>query len=170
MDHPLCYVIKKVSHSCLYGIMVKRSIKFNLFLLCFKRGLLGVYFMTPGCILDNMDLQLLGWWASCEAALTCWSSRKLSSYREIGRWLSSSIDVYKHYYEVILSAMACQIASLTIVYSTVYSSTYQRKHQSSAWLAFVRGTRRWPGEFPVQRDRNEKYVKRHHDFGKIARY
>ena len=39
--------------------------------------------------------------------------------------------------------MASQIASLTIVYSTVYSGEDQRKHQCSASLAFVRGIRRW---------------------------
>ena len=44
-----------------------------------------------------------------------------------------------HYNDVIMSAMASQITSLTIVYSTVYSGTDQRKHQSSASLAFVRG-------------------------------
>ena len=38
-----------------------------------------------------------------------------------------------------MGTMASQITSLTIVYSTVYSGTYQRKHQSSASLAFVRG-------------------------------
>ena len=45
---------------------------------------------------------------------------------------------------VIMSAMASQITSLTIVYSTVYSGADQRKHQSSASLAFVRGIHRWP--------------------------
>ena len=38
-----------------------------------------------------------------------------------------------------MGAMASQITSLTIVYSTVYSDADQRKHQSSASLAFVRG-------------------------------
>ena len=37
-----------------------------------------------------------------------------------------------------------QITSLTIVYSTVYSGADQRKHQSFASLAFVRGIHRWP--------------------------
>ena len=41
-------------------------------------------------------------------------------------------------------AMASQITSLTIVYSTVYSDADKRKHQSSASLAFVRGIHRWP--------------------------
>ena len=36
-----------------------------------------------------------------------------------------------------MSAMAYQITSLAIVYSTYYSGADQRKHQSSAWLAFV---------------------------------
>ena len=43
----------------------------------------------------------------------------------------------RHCNDVIMSAMASQITSLTVVYSTVYSSTDQRKHQSSASLAFV---------------------------------
>ena len=38
--------------------------------------------------------------------------------------------------------------NLTIVYSTVYSGTDQRKHQSSATLAFVRGIHRWPVNSP----------------------
>ena len=47
-----------------------------------------------------------------------------------------------HYDDVIMGAMASQITSLTIVYSTVYSDAYQRKHLSSASLAFVRGSHR----------------------------
>ena len=47
-----------------------------------------------------------------------------------------------HYNDVIMGAIASQITSLTIVYSTVYSDAVQRKHQSSASLAFVRGIHR----------------------------
>ena len=47
-----------------------------------------------------------------------------------------------------MSAMASQITSLTIVYSTVYSGTDQRKHQNSASLVFVRGIHRWPVNSP----------------------
>ena len=43
-----------------------------------------------------------------------------------------------------LLAMTSQITSLTSVYSTVDSGADQRKPQSSASLAFVRGTNRWP--------------------------
>ena len=47
-----------------------------------------------------------------------------------------------------MGAMASQITSLTVVYSTVYSGGDQRKHQSSASLAFVRGIHRWPVNSP----------------------
>ena len=49
-----------------------------------------------------------------------------------------------HYSDVIMGVVASQITSLTIVYSTAYSDADQRKHQSSASLAFVRGIQRWP--------------------------
>ena len=49
-----------------------------------------------------------------------------------------------HYNDVIMGAMASQITSLTIVYSTVYSDADHRKHQSSASLAFVVGIHWWP--------------------------
>ena len=43
---------------------------------------------------------------------------------------------------------ASQITSLIIVYSTVYSGADERKQQSSASLAFVRGIDRWPVNSP----------------------
>ena len=55
---------------------------------------------------------------------------------------------YMHYSDVIMGAIASQIASHTIVYSTVYSDADQRKHQSSASLAFVRGIHRSPVNSP----------------------
>ena len=53
-----------------------------------------------------------------------------------------------HYSDVIMSTMAHQITSLTIVYSTVYSGTFRRKHQISAPLTFVRVIHRWPENSP----------------------
>ena len=47
-----------------------------------------------------------------------------------------------------MGAIASQITSLTIVYSTVYSNADQSKHQSSASLAFVREIHRGPVNFP----------------------
>ena len=49
-----------------------------------------------------------------------------------------------HYNDVIMTAMASRITSRTIVYSSVYSGIDQRKHQSSASLAFVGVIYRWP--------------------------
>ena len=43
-----------------------------------------------------------------------------------------------------MDAIASQITSLVIVHTTVYPDAYQRKHQSSAELAFVRGIHRGP--------------------------
>ena len=60
-----------------------------------------------------------------------------------------------HYGDVIMGAIASQITSVTVVYSTVYSDADQRKHQSSASLAFVRGIHRGsvnsPHKWPVTR-------------------
>ena len=47
-----------------------------------------------------------------------------------------------HYIDVIMTTMASQSTSLTVVYSTVYSDIDHKKHQSSASLAFVRGIHR----------------------------
>ena len=56
-----------------------------------------------------------------------------------------------HYNDVIMGTIASQITSLTTVYSTVYLDADQRKHQSSASLAFVRGIYRGPHKWPVTR-------------------
>ena len=53
-----------------------------------------------------------------------------------------------HYSDVIMSTMASPITSFTIADLAVYSSADQRKHQSSASLAFVRGIHRGPVNSP----------------------
>ena len=68
--------------------------------------------------------------------------------------LRLNIIMDPHYNDVIMGAIASQITSLTIVYSTVYSDADQRKHQSSASLAFVRGIDRAvnsPHKWPTTR-------------------
>ena len=57
-------------------------------------------------------------------------------------------NTFSHYNDVIMIAMASQITSLMIVYSTVYSGTDERKHQSSTSLVFMRGIHRWPVNSP----------------------
>ena len=67
----------------------------------------------------------------------------------------SFLLIIHHHNDVIINAMASQITSPTSVYSIVYSGADQRKHQSSASLAFVWGIQRWlvnsPHKRPVTR-------------------
>ena len=64
----------------------------------------------------------------------------------MGHWLQHQGSNTRgcHNDVVTMSLMVSEITSLTIVYSTVYSGADQRKHQSSASLAFVRGIHRGP--------------------------
>ena len=50
-----------------------------------------------------------------------------------------------------MSAMVFQITGVSIVCSTICSGTDQRKHQSFALLACVRGIHRWPVNSPHKR-------------------
>ena len=58
--------------------------------------------------------------------------------------IPSYLGVFGQYSDVTMGAMASQITSLTIVYSTIYSGPDQRKHQSSASMTYGRGIHRWP--------------------------
>ena len=67
-----------------------------------------------------------------------------------------------HYSYVTMGAMASQVTSVSILYSTFCSDADQRKHQSSTSLAVVSPV---TGEFPTQRTRNAENVSirwRHH--------
>ena len=72
---------------------------------------------------------------------------------EMPRTMASSLV---HYNDIIMNAMASQVTSLTVVYSTIYSSTDERKHQSSVSLAFVWGIHRWPVNSPQKRQVTRK--------------
>ena len=63
-----------------------------------------------------------------------------------------------HYSEVLLSGMGYQITGVSMVSSTVCSGADQRKHQSSASLAFVKGINRCPVNSP-----HVSICWRHHD-------
>ena len=66
-----------------------------------------------------------------------------------------------------MSAMASQITSFAIVYSTVYSAADQRKHQSLIRVTgLCAGNSPVTGEFPAQRASNAETIStwgRHHD-------
>ena len=64
-----------------------------------------------------------------------------------------------------MGAIASQITSLTLVYSTVYSDADQRKHQLRVTGLYVRNSS-GTGEFPAQMASNAENVSiwwRHHD-------
>ena len=61
------------------------------------------------------------------------------------------------YSDVVMSAMASQIIDFSIVYSTACSGADQRKHQSSALLAFVKGIYLWQVNSTVG-DKNGTYT------------
>ena len=64
-------------------------------------------------------------------------------------WLHHALLESNHYIDVTMTTIVSQITSLTVVYSIVYSGVDQRKHQSSASLAFVRGIHRDRKMFPI---------------------
>ena len=58
------------------------------------------------------------------------------------------ISPFTHYSDGTISVMASQIPGISTVCSNVYSDGHQRKDQSSASLAFMRGIHRWPVDSP----------------------
>ena len=80
--------------------------------------------------------------------------RTFVGFRALGMFSISHIagtrvccELFCHYRDAIMGAIASQITSLTIVYSTIYSDA-DKKNQSSASLAFVRGIHRSPVKSP----------------------
>ena len=74
----------------------------------------------------------------------CDAHNIISIFHQHNSWWVS----HAHYDDVTIGAIASPITSLRIVYSTVYSDADQRKHQSSASLAFVWGIHREPVNSP----------------------
>ena len=101
------------------------------------------------------------WFSDLSICIDIWLAEyKTAVTPLLSQWSYCSLElshryIFAHYNDAIISAMASQITSPTIAYSTVYSGTDQRKHQSSASLAFVRGIHRGlvnsPHKWPVTR-------------------
>ena len=84
------------------------------------------------------------YWDDAETAV---SRRRILMWQML--WLclkNSSQCIYNS--DIIMGTISSLITSLTSVYSTVHSGADQRKHQSSASLAFVRGIHRRPVNSP----------------------
>ena len=80
-------------------------------------------------------------WTTCSTG----SITLISRYQT--QWVVIIILIV-YYCDFIVGTMASQITTLTIVYSIVHSGADQRKHQSSASLAFVCGIYWWPVNSP----------------------
>ena len=87
------------------------------------------------------------WWPFCPGGDDLKVNTRRSSLIAVHEDTIFSNDI-THHNNVIMSATVSQITDVSIVYSTVCLVTDQRKHQSSASLAFVRGIRRCPVNFP----------------------
>ena len=70
---------------------------------------------------------------------------------------AASVPWCDYYSDAIISTMASQITGFSIACSTICSSADQRKHQSSAPLAFVRGIHRSPVDSSGKDPWREKY-------------
>ena len=99
-------------------------------------------------------IQVMSWrrQATIHYLSQCWSRylsphgvTRLQWFNYDNKWQRLALvaaDILVHYSDVIMSTIASLITSLAVVYSTVYSDADQRKHQSSASLAFVWGIHR----------------------------
>ena len=67
-----------------------------------------------------------------------------------------------HYSDTIMIAMASQITGVSFICSTACSGADQRKHHSSASLAFVWGIHRWPVDSPHNGPVTRNMFPRHH--------
>ena len=89
----------------------------------------------------RLSKQSWGWWSET-ISHPLWRHRNDTGYCYIknksGNNFSSEI-IAKHSSDVIMSAMASQITAVSFVCSTVCWGANEKKHQSSASLAFVRG-------------------------------
>ena len=85
-------------------------------------------------------------WRLNNAFLRRSTQSKISYVSQFYHWFWSwwYCSVKTHYHDVTMGTMASQITSLAIIYSSVYSDADQRKHQSSASLAFVRSPHKGP--------------------------
>ena len=94
--------------------------------------------ITPSTVLTSKNAKLLPSPNLCHSLMLFRVTRSHSEWGSVTHFSEPPV----HYIDVIMTTMASHITSLAVVYSIVYSGVDQRKHQSSASLAFVRGIHR----------------------------
>ena len=100
------------------GVHVSRNVKYQI---------KAVHLVLSRVVASNLTDQFV-------CATDCLSSQRKKNSQPI----TGIVACMNNYNDVIMSTMASQINSLTIVYSTIYSGTDQRKYQSTVSLVFVR--------------------------------
>ena len=129
--------------NCLFRRRSKKTSKLRITGLCAGNSpVTGEFAAHRASNVKNVSI----WWCHhilnavrCTASLCFWFN---------SGFLDGKQNLALHYGDVIMSTMASQITSLTIVYSTVYSGADQRKYQSSMSLTFVRGIHLSPVNSP----------------------
>ena len=115
-------------------------------LVCSHYNMLAILSAVTNCQMTHLKpaslIMKLQWSRRTVSILWLPMPRHLSSYHEKPQ------NIGCHYNDVIMNTMVSQITSPTIVYWIVYSDADQRKHQSPASLAFVRGIHRGPVDVP----------------------
>ena len=140
MGYVYAIPVHYVQHWDQYGICLHQSCSLCLTL----RTIQDTFTSTLFVMFNTWNYRYNIWyiWQMLHAII----SRFLIQYNACLSWSDPSVESHRkssiHYGGVIMSATASQITSFKIVYSTVYSGTDQRKHQSSASLAFVWGIHR----------------------------
>ena len=104
------------------------------------------WFSTRTQKLSGVGKQLFGPWSSIQQM-----TLRLRCYFDYTVRPRQYDQKCAHYSGVIMSMMASQNTVVSIVCSTVCSGAHQRKDQSSASLAFVRGIHGWPVNSPHKR-------------------
>ena len=108
----------------------------------------GNMFQTCLKYFDMALSEHINWWPPMIHGMLAWIGYVSGICRPDWWRLKTDSRPKTNYNAVIMGAMASQITSLSIVYSIVYSGADQRKHQSSASLAFVMGIHRSPVNSP----------------------
>ena len=100
-----------------------------------------IYFIYSN---DPSQIQHVQWIMHAFPTLLWFSTDQIySNLWHLLHWYQSN-----HYSDIIMSVMASEITSVSVVYSTICLGPDHRKHQSSASLAFVWGIHWWPVNSP----------------------
>ena len=128
---PTAFIAVKFPHDPIYVNMVFRFINYDI-----------LRYVFLGITAPLMKVPCLPFVVLCHRWQNIDDQVVLGSYNDFKIHQSACIPWFVllcsiHYVDVLMSTISSQINSLTTVYSTVYSDADQRKHQSSASLAFV---------------------------------